>query len=335
MPQSTKTNNILPMKIIDHNPGSFFIVFTMKTSLKTKIYDAQSIGNVEPIEYMTPYPSMRSLIEGQTIKFSDQIMIEESRMTNQEFFSCVQQTSHWLESLGIGPNQRVIMTETKHPEALILLYGIWNLGSSVVLPCNMDIEKIKKKSETKHVIEPKNDLFQKIKEYPERFEPGYKPLLSDEAVLSFEKGAGIRLSHYNLLVNANGLQKAMRINSRTRIHCDLSVGSMCWVTFQAILPIYCGCIYDPIKPELTIGASGNDYNLRKDIENIEQFSDNEIGICIENTTALSIGQIPMHLSEYNLEANHIKIKGHSVMMGYMDDSINEELFKDKGLTIPI
>ena len=142
--------------------------------------------------------------------------------------------------------------------------------------CNIYIEKIKKKSETKHVIDPKNDLFQEIKEYPERFEPGYKPLLSDEAVLSFEKGAGIRLSHYNLLVNANGLQKAMRINSRTRIHCDLSVGSMCWVTFQAILPIYCGCIYDPIKPELTIGTSGNDYNLRKDIENIEQFLDNEI-----------------------------------------------------------
>ena len=44
----------------------------MKTDIKTKIYSAQCIGNVEPIEYMTPYPSMRSLIEGQTIKFSDQ-----------------------------------------------------------------------------------------------------------------------------------------------------------------------------------------------------------------------------------------------------------------------
>ena len=322
------------MKIIDHNHDSLFIVFTMKTSLKTKIYEAQSIGNVEPIEYMTPYPSMRSLIEGQTIKFSDQIMVEESKMTNQGFFSYVQQASNWLESLGIGPNQRVIMLETKHPQSLILLYGIWNLGSSVVLPSNMDIEKVKKKSETEHVIESKNDLFQEIKEYPERFEPKYKPLLNDEAILSFEKVAGIRLSHYNLLINANGLQKAMRINSRTRIHSDLSVGSMCWVTFQAILPIYCGCIYDAIEPELTIGTSGNDYNLRKDIENIEQFLDNEIGICIENTTALSIGQTPMHLSEYNLEDNHIKIKGHSVMMGYMDDSINETLFKDKRLTIP-
>ena len=34
------------------------------------IYNAQCIGNVEPIEFMIPYPSMRSLIEGQNIKYS-------------------------------------------------------------------------------------------------------------------------------------------------------------------------------------------------------------------------------------------------------------------------
>ena len=63
-----------------------FIGFIMKTDIKTKIYSAQCIGNVEPIEYMTPYPSMRSLIEGQTIKFSDQMMNEISNITNQDFF---------------------------------------------------------------------------------------------------------------------------------------------------------------------------------------------------------------------------------------------------------
>ena len=73
----------------------------MKTDIKTKIYSAQCIGNVEPIEYMTPYPSMRSLIEGQTIKFSDQIMDEISNITNQDFFDLVMQTSNWLQSIGI------------------------------------------------------------------------------------------------------------------------------------------------------------------------------------------------------------------------------------------
>jgi len=41
--------------------------------MKEKIYQAQCVGNVEPIEYMIPYPSMRSLIEGQNIKFSNSL----------------------------------------------------------------------------------------------------------------------------------------------------------------------------------------------------------------------------------------------------------------------
>ena len=36
--------------------------------IKKNIYNAQCIGNVEPIEFMIPYPSMCSLIEGQNIK---------------------------------------------------------------------------------------------------------------------------------------------------------------------------------------------------------------------------------------------------------------------------
>ena len=41
------------------------------------------------------------------------------------------------------------------------------------------------------------------------YNPQYKPLLSDEAILTFEKGPGIRLSHYNLLINVNGIDKAI------------------------------------------------------------------------------------------------------------------------------
>ena len=99
----------------------------MKTDIKTKIYSAQCIGNVEPIEYMTPYPSMRSLIEGQTIKFSDQMMNEISNITNQDFFDFVMQTSNWLQSIGIKPKQRVIVPELEYLESQILLLvsGTW------------------------------------------------------------------------------------------------------------------------------------------------------------------------------------------------------------------
>ena len=306
----------------------------METSLKTKIYNAQCIGNVEPIEYMTPYPSMRSLVEGQTIKFSNQIMMDESKLTNKEFLSYIQKTSNWLESLGVEPKQRVIIPKLTYPQGEILLYGIWNLGASAVLPSDLSMEEVKKRSGTNHSITSKIDLFKEIVHHSDKFEPRYKPLLNNEAILSFEKAAGIRLSHYNLLVNVNGIQKAIRLKSRTRFHCDLLVGSICWVVFQVILPIYCGCIYDDRKPEVTIGLSNNDYNLRKDIMNIDEFSENDIAICMENTAALSLGKTPLHLSDYDIKEDYLKIKGHSVMMGYLDDSINETSFDNDGLIIP-
>ena len=41
----------------------------MFLDLKSRIYKAQTIGNVEPIEHMIPYPNLRSLIDGQNIKY--------------------------------------------------------------------------------------------------------------------------------------------------------------------------------------------------------------------------------------------------------------------------
>ena len=306
----------------------------MKTDIKTKIYSAQCIGNVEPIEYMTPYPSMRSLIEGQTIKFSDQIMDEISNITNQDFFDLVMQTSNWLQSIGIEPKQRVIVPKLEHLECQILLFGIWNIGCSAVFTQGQSIGKIEKRIVDAQIVKLNESLFDTIKTYSNKYLAKHKPLLGDEAVLSFEKESGIRLSHYNLLINVNGIQKAIGLKGRTRFHCDLRTGSICWIIFQAILPVHCGLIYNKINPELTIGESGKDYNLRHDLNNLSSFSSNDIAICIENTAALSINGGPIHLSDYDMLNDGIRIRGHSVMMGYLDDEINEVAFENGGLKVP-
>ena len=157
--------------------------------------------------------------------------------------------------------------------------------------------------------------------------------MSDEAILSFEKESGIRLSHYNLLINVNGIQKAIGLKSRTRFHCDLRTGSICWIIFQAILPVHCGLIYNNKNPKLTIGESGKDYNLRHDLNNLSSFSSNDIAICIENTAALSINGEPIHLSDYDMLNDGIRVRGHSVMMGYLDDEINEVAFENSGFKV--
>ena len=305
----------------------------MKTDIKTKIYSAQCIGNVEPIEYMIPYPSMRSLIEGQTIKFSDQMLNEISNITNQDFFDLVMQTSNWLQSIGIEPKQRVIVPELEYLECQILLFGVWNMGCSAVFTQGQIIENIDKRIVDAQTIRLNKGLLDTIKTYSNKYVAKHKPLLSDEAILSFEKKSGIRLSHYNLLINVSGIEKAIGLKGKTSFHCDLRIGSIGWIIFQAILPVYCGLIYNNENPELTIGESGKDYNLRYDLNNLSSFSSNDIAICIENTAALSINGEPIHLSDYDMLDDGIMVRGHSVMMGYLNDEINEIAFEHGGLKV--
>ena len=307
----------------------------MKTDLEKRIYQAQCIGNVEPIEYMIPYPSMRSLIEGQNIKFSKQIIIEDPSITNLEFYSLVQQTAHWLDSIGLKPRERIIISELEYPQAEILIYGIWHLGAIAVIPASMDVDRVKQKCDTSFLVDQGIDLFKKIKDFPTKFEPKYKPLLNDEALVTFEKEQGIRLSHYNLLVNVNSIQKALSIKSRTRYKSSLEPRSTAWVVLQAILPIYCGCIYDTVNPDFTIGETGNNFNLRYDLQNMSEFSETDIAICPENSAGLSLEGSPLHLTDFSLENGELILQGHSVMMGYMDDSSNESSFRNKALYIPI
>ena len=82
----------------------------MDLNMKEKIYQAQCVGNVEPIEYMIPYPSMRSLIEGQNIKFSKQLIFSNLSITNYEFYILVQKTAKWLLEMDIKPKSRIIIS---------------------------------------------------------------------------------------------------------------------------------------------------------------------------------------------------------------------------------
>ena len=300
----------------------------MKTDLEKQIYQAQCIGNVEPIEYMIPYPSMRSLIEGQNIKFSEQVIFEKLSITNLKFYELIQQTAHWLDSLGLKPKERIILTELDFPQTEILLFGIWHLGAIAVIPANESLGSVKINCDTNLVIESGINLFDAIKDLPTSFDPKYKPLLDNEALVTFEKGVGIRLSHYNLLVNTNSIQKVINLKSRTRFSCTLKPISSAWAVLKAILPIYCGCIFDIQNPEFTIGESDSDFIIRKDLKNLKDFGNNELAICPENSAVLTKGQTPLHLTDLAIHEKLLKIQGHSIMMGYLDDKLNEKSFYD-------
>ena len=301
--------------------------------IKKNIYNAQCIGNVEPIEFMIPYPSMRSLIEGQNIKYAEQIIIKKPTITNLDFYNYIQRTANWLESLGAKPKQTVTIPQLEFPQSEILLYGVWQLGAVAVLQADLDNTKITKELNKTIFISNTTNLFNEIKFFSKNYNSKYKPNLSEEALITFETGTGIKLSHYNLLVNANSIQKALNIESRKNIYCDLMPDTSAWAVFKAILPIYSGCVFSKENPDINIGTQNCDYNLRFDIKNIPIYTNNDIAICPENTAAISIGSNPIHLTDLSLYQDKIKIKGHSIMMGYLNNKLNESNFKDNSLYI--
>ncbi|MBT7424405.1 MAG: hypothetical protein HN782_09375, partial [Candidatus Marinimicrobia bacterium] len=49
----------------------------MPSDLKEKIYQAQCLGNIQPIEHMVPYPNLRALVDGQNIKYGQKLVYTE------------------------------------------------------------------------------------------------------------------------------------------------------------------------------------------------------------------------------------------------------------------
>ncbi len=64
------------------------------TGLKQNIYNAQCIGNVEPIEYMVPYPNLRSLVEGQNVKYGEKMVYADLGLTSDKVYRLAQQTAN-------------------------------------------------------------------------------------------------------------------------------------------------------------------------------------------------------------------------------------------------
>ena len=81
----------------------------MPLDLKSRIYKAQTVGNVEPIEHMIPYPNLRSLIDGQNIKYGERVVYKDHNLTSNIIYDKAQQIANWLQSKGIQPKNRVLV----------------------------------------------------------------------------------------------------------------------------------------------------------------------------------------------------------------------------------
>ena len=305
----------------------------MPSDLKERIYQAQCLGNVQPIEHMVPYPNLRALVDGQNIKYGEKLVYADNKLTSDNIYSMAQQTANWLLSKGITPNDRILVEKLPFPQNEILAFGIWTLGASMILTGDNNIQEATQYGSPSLVINNKLDYFKKIKKFPTAYNPDYKPLLADEAMVFWNNGKGIKLSHYNLLVNANGVQHAIDLFEDQTFYVDLEPKSMAWVILQVILPLYSGAPLTSKDPDILLGEIEGDFLIKFDWEEIKETTPPSLYILNENTAFISMNKTAIHLTGMNNSKKPTELTGHSVMMGYLDDKLNEKVFKNESLKI--
>lgn len=303
------------------------------TELKKRIYQAQCIGNVEPIEYMVPYPNLRALIEGQNIKYGKKMVYADHGISSDKIYRMAQQAANLFVSLGLKPGERIMIQALPFPESEIAILGAWTLGSSLVFTGDGDFNGAIKHAKPNLIITKEMKFLEQIRKFSDEFSPNVKAFLEDEAVVFWLEGKGIRLSHYNILVNTNGVQHSVDLYEDQFFDIEIEPNSLPWVILKVVLPLYSGAPICKSKADITFGLDKSDYIIKYNWDSISGSLSNELNVCNENSGFISIGTEPIHLTGINDLEKPTAINGHSVMMGYLDENENQKVFKNGKLLI--
>jgi len=309
----------------------------MSEALSDRIYQAQCMGNIEPIEFMVPYPNIYSLIEGENIKYGHQVLFTDYNLTNKDFLRLVHQGANWLRENGLHAKERVFIYDLEYPMAEIIAFSIWAYGATVVLASSSSGKKELNVIEPSFVVNATNcPSIESLKNYSMEFTPTFRPALLHEALIYCVADKIIQLSHYNLLVNTNGLKKYLGLNRDDTFLVKLAPESTVWAVLQLILPLYAAASITSNNPKIIFGLEGQfdnpNYIIKMDWTKISK-EKNNIFILPENTAILCIGNKPIHMTTIEKRNKNMKINGHSVMMGYMNENNNEAVFRDNSMMI--
>ena len=135
------------------------------TDIKKRMYQAQCLGNIEPIEHMVPYPNLRALVDGQNVKYGEKMVYADLGLTSDKVYRLAQQTANWLVSEGVKPKDRILMDQLPFPQCEILAFGIWTLGASLVLTGDGDLNGAKKSAAPVLTITGESNYFKKINSF--------------------------------------------------------------------------------------------------------------------------------------------------------------------------
>ena len=241
--------------------------------------------------------------------------------------------STWLNDQGILPKDKVVIDENSFLNSILLLYGLWHIGAvAVFLERETHSSKIKLNIKC---LDYSGDLIKITESHSSHFIPKYKPLLNDDAVVVVSNDKTVFLSHYGLLVNANGLQKILNLKQHQSFFCKIKPKTSFWVVLCAILPIYAMATFTSKSPSILLTYDDIDvkdgFKLREDWVNINNYKINELALCKENSAVLALNNNPIHLTDYKIIEDELWLKGHSLMNRYLEK--DKMVFKDDYLII--
>lgn len=304
--------------------------------LSREIFLAQHYGNVSPEEFMVPYPSLTELVTGQSIKHAKKVIFKDFHITNGDILESAGKLANWILSQGIGYGDRIHVKSVEGKDAVFLAYGIWMTGAVLVTGKVKDPKSLEIKLTIDKNTYPEKD---KLESFSHTVTIPETQNLNDEAVVIAGPDRHVRLSHYNLLVNAVGLQQILTISDSSLISINVETWTLPWIILNTIMPLTSGAtVSNKGNVHIRIGTSremGCDYRIFEKWSSISSEKPRRIYFLPEAGGAISVGTQPVPLLKLRIEEGTIAFQGHSVMHGYTDANLNEEIYKNGWVIITL
>ncbi len=304
--------------------------------IQEKIYRAQCFGNVEPIEHMVPYPNLPALVEGETVKFSHKSLFPSSGLTIRKFQDRVHQAANWLEERGVKKGDHVIFEDIPKDLTKPFAFATWLTGATLGV-ISHKYQALPDPSVFAYIF-TKDDVSENpIEGFSIEYNPRHKPLLTHEACIVVCNDRHACLSHYQILVNLNGIAQGMGLHDEMTFHSKFTPFTLPWMLMECLLPFYTGAVFTSNSPDITMGfpQTGSDPTYVIVDHWKQSLQPTECFLLPEAGGILMIGEDPIHLMNVNRTQDIIHINGHGVMMGYLEEALNPLHFSESSFSISI
>lgn len=251
-----------------------------------RIRSARAVQGVPSNEPMVPYRNIGDLLERQTDRLEQQCFLvfysddgQRLELSYREFFELACQTAKYLQSVGIGPGDRIAVMSFNHADVVAQYFGAFLLGA-VVVPINAgeddrriiftlkdsgaqlafvrdtyvnrllelrdQVPDLRKIVQVGAQVTPSLPHYAtELKRQPAAFRTTAPPSLDSEALIVYTSGTtgnpkGVLLDQYNLLVDAMAIAEWHQLAEDQRVMCVLPLHHVNGIVVSLVTPLYAG-----------------------------------------------------------------------------------------------